>query len=763
MSGNFMHSAAPYLVSIVTENLLGFKIDCPTKLVDIHLRKLVIVDRGQHAKLHCESEKQPGTFGVIVLKIPVEGGYSGGKINVEHEGHRQSFQFERDNDRYFSCVAFFEDCYNELEAISDGWMLAMVFHLIWKDAVEIDSAPLEFPAFIKAFNEINEELVLWSSPSSYSKNPVKVEATEGFESDTNEIACHFETPSQSENFSFSAPNNISNDSERIDDTTLPQSDNCNLQANNLIKAEEEERFLFFPLQEKYDNGLSFAQLRGRDRLMSHVFRSISYLDVHLAVVSQLADDNLHHCIDWEQTTDWSERVFQINEWIRSDESLPLSKQLQLDARTQLVGNIDHITCVASEPNVEVNKKMYFHSVLIIQPRIQSIRHACRYQLDAVLDYMEQKLPRILEVPNDSFSRDGLVFTLKHVISFSVKEPLLVWMDPCPSPTTNQRTSRLLELCVELKAKQEGLDLLESMGTAVPLHSTNTEPLPSGIPNLFIEGIRDERVAKAIVDFESRVSGWNTCGDLIMELITPLHIFRRLVYFSYLGLYFFESARMVADRISGIITKLHQTNMLSDCYISSFFYLIVTMERDPTTADQERIESFVILFRRLEVYRQCLLIIDFQTNHFHFYLMLKAIPSCQQLFRQLYEIVTTGDLHSCSSMWNLTAPLFKIFVEFDDPNILQMLTDKITLPPTQFYYHQTSWTTLPSPLNWEKVQSALYWMLESHSCWKLNFYLKSTRQRMKMWNFKPTTESFAIIPHCNHRWLRIFTSYCEWRR
>jgi hypothetical protein len=60
MSGNFMHSAAPYLVSIVTENLLGFKIDGPTKMVDIHLRKLVIVDRGQHAKLHCESEKQPG-------------------------------------------------------------------------------------------------------------------------------------------------------------------------------------------------------------------------------------------------------------------------------------------------------------------------------------------------------------------------------------------------------------------------------------------------------------------------------------------------------------------------------------------------------------------------------------------------------------------------------------------------------------------------------------------------------------------------------
>lgn len=263
---------------------------------------------------------------------------------------------------------------------------------------------------------------------------------------------------------------------------------------------EEECLLFFPLQEKYDNGLSFAQLRGRDRLMSHIFQSISYLDVHLAVISQLTDVSLDHCVDWELTTNWAERNFRIIEWIRSDESLPLSKQLELDARAQLVGNIDdRITCVTNGPNVEANQKISYHSVLIIQPRFQSIHHACRYQLDSVLDYMEQ-----MGVPTDVDSRQKLVFTLNHVISFSMKEPLLVWMDPCPA--TSQRTSRLLELCLKLKAKQEGLNLLESMGTAVPLHSTKTECPPSGIPNFFLEGIRDERVAMAIAGFESRVGG-----------------------------------------------------------------------------------------------------------------------------------------------------------------------------------------------------------------------------------------------------------------
>ena len=165
--------------------------------------------------MHCFVLLCTGTFGVIVLTIPVEGGYSGGKINVEHEGHMHSFQFEHDSDRHSSCVAFFEDCYNELETISDGWMLAMVFHLIWKDALEVDTAPLEFPAFIKAFNEINEELVLWSSPSSYTRKLIEVEAKEDLTSDINEMSCRFETPSLSRNLNFSTPNNISNSDSGI--------------------------------------------------------------------------------------------------------------------------------------------------------------------------------------------------------------------------------------------------------------------------------------------------------------------------------------------------------------------------------------------------------------------------------------------------------------------------------------------------------------------------------------------------------------------
>ena len=44
-----------------------------------------------------------------------------------------------------------------------GWMLAMVFNLVWLDACKAISSPLEFPAFLRARNELNETLFSWAS------------------------------------------------------------------------------------------------------------------------------------------------------------------------------------------------------------------------------------------------------------------------------------------------------------------------------------------------------------------------------------------------------------------------------------------------------------------------------------------------------------------------------------------------------------------------------------------------------------------------
>ena len=105
----------------------------------------------------------------MVLTIPVEGGYKGGHINIEHEGQSSNFQFERDNDRLFSVVAFRADCGHHLEPVTDGWMMAIVFHLVWKEVAKVADSPLDFPIFLKAFDIVKEEMAHWY-PSS---RPVK--------------------------------------------------------------------------------------------------------------------------------------------------------------------------------------------------------------------------------------------------------------------------------------------------------------------------------------------------------------------------------------------------------------------------------------------------------------------------------------------------------------------------------------------------------------------------------------------------------------
>ena len=117
----------------------------------------------------------------MVLTIPVEDGYKGGCINIEHEGKSKSFQFEKDSDRLFSIVAFRVDCAHNLEPVSDGWMVSIVFHLVWKDVAKVADSSLDFPVFLKAFDIVKDEMARWlknGSPTiSESINHMEIDTT----------------------------------------------------------------------------------------------------------------------------------------------------------------------------------------------------------------------------------------------------------------------------------------------------------------------------------------------------------------------------------------------------------------------------------------------------------------------------------------------------------------------------------------------------------------------------------------------------------
>ena len=207
--------------------------------------------------------------------------------------------------------------------------------------------------------------------------------------------------------------------------------------------------------------MSSEILLGPDRFIAHLFQSINYLDVHLALVSQVVGPDKNYD---DISSDSMERNIQISKWIDSSCSLPMSKLLRLNA-SQLIGNFSRIQNVAAGQDEQ--SVIFYHSSLIIQPRYQSVFHACRFQFSAVLDYLELHQSRIKEAnitdprPNGC-EQEQLALTFKYVIAFCRQEPLIAWMDP-GSSETNDRSARLLKLCVELEAKQEGIELLALLG------------------------------------------------------------------------------------------------------------------------------------------------------------------------------------------------------------------------------------------------------------------------------------------------------------
>ena len=252
----------------------------------------------------------------------------------------------------------------------------------------------------------------------------------------------------------------------------------------------------------------FALLSKPDRLVCELLESIKFLDVHLAVVAHcVADINQEVAASSKQ----EEEYFWIEEWqFCSNIGIPHATRFQIDKKQVIVGMEKLLT---KGKNDEGTNSIVYHWGLVIQPRRQSVHLGFEHNVDAVLD----QLRRLAKNPSD---RDILISTLGQVIGFCRQDPSRVWNDP----PENNRAKQLMELCTQLGAKQEGLDLLDALGDEFQLDSQQI----GDEPELSYEGIRDSQVAQAIAYFQSCVSGKNLLVfKLLIILLIILLLFRRL--------------------------------------------------------------------------------------------------------------------------------------------------------------------------------------------------------------------------------------------
>ena len=183
----FCSSITPALVKLAMTKL-GLPTNDATA-VEAHLCKMLLYEPGGHFKKHCrDTEKDAGTnyffqlfilvnittilnskiknkgiFGTMVLQIPVRGGHQGGSLLVEHNGKIKKFPFDVQSEKKFFLAAFYADCERELEPVTKGWRVTLLFDLVWKHQMPAVNVPIILPVLLDVLNEIKESLRPWTT------------------------------------------------------------------------------------------------------------------------------------------------------------------------------------------------------------------------------------------------------------------------------------------------------------------------------------------------------------------------------------------------------------------------------------------------------------------------------------------------------------------------------------------------------------------------------------------------------------------------
>ncbi len=275
--------------------------------------------------------------------------------------------------------------------------------------------------------------------------------------------------------------------------------------------DDSDAIFVIPLRNKFEkSNLSFMALTETDFLISQMFQSISFIDVHLAIVVQCIDPDKNHP---PSQVDDENRKLWIKKWIEGKRSIPQFREVGLDMPNQLIGKFHSI--VTNERNCYRESRKghsaFYHAALIIQPRQRSVYYGCLCNFDNVLNHLAWLADSTIEESPcfQKSSREHLISTLGQILAFCRQEPYHVWGDP--TVDFGVRARRLMELCTRLEAKEESLDLLDIIGAVFKLRPGQkkiTFDWDDDESDEFYEGVRDAKVAQAIANLQSQVTGNN---------------------------------------------------------------------------------------------------------------------------------------------------------------------------------------------------------------------------------------------------------------
>jgi hypothetical protein len=328
-----------------------------------------------------------GSFGTLILQLPVEGGHEGGRFKVQYRGKEQVFDNHQDSDRCFYASSFYGNCQHSMEPITKGSKLTLVFDLVWANAEK--KIPQDFPVFLTALKNIKGSLPTWirnRKGDNQNKNPTngtlpnEADASFAFEAlaVTNSSDNHSNEKPDSNSLRLEAEENAS-EIVSTEGATSKLSEDCNDNHHNQTQQQTpldvsiqdgvctmgvnacnenqdedqdenqdeedcmeeyevgtfEENVLYFVLEGNYvEDDFTFLRLKGKDRELAQLLQCCGFLDTHLAVVTKTVSTTRgeydpyysrkrHHYCDHEKT----KSATKISRWI---DSKNISKKLIMD-------------------------------------------------------------------------------------------------------------------------------------------------------------------------------------------------------------------------------------------------------------------------------------------------------------------------------------------------------------------------------------------------------------------------------------------------
>ncbi|CAM6088083.1 unnamed protein product [Calypogeia fissa] len=444
--------------------------------LEAHLYKLLLYEEGGHFTFHRDTEKKKGMFATLILQLPTEEGYTGGKLAVKHQKSMKTFE-----EKVFDChmvsalgfcyTVFFADCLHELQKIESGTRLCLVFNLVKRDS-SLD--PVHRGLIRGKVQKVEEALKPWLQ-----------EAIEG------------------RPHTFGAK-------------------------------------IAIPLQHKYtEENLSFGCLKGDDSIMANVLKECrdqnreKWLELYLCLVTKhqsgkprrpayksrrsyydsCDSDEDYHMEDTEET-------IKFKKWIGEDDK-PLSKileDLDVDLETEVVigkgmGPFD------SKPNDTEYEaylgnsgprlEYWYHTAMLVAwPKSLSISVACEASFSGAMEFLENKV---------EISREQV----HQVVCFCENNSEQVWGVEKNS-ANDSVTPRLLRLCVRANTLGDVLQILHVLA----VDHTDSED------RKFKIGVRNFEVANAIASAVEKF-GWEVVSEGVTFLTRncALNQSERLAHFA----------------------------------------------------------------------------------------------------------------------------------------------------------------------------------------------------------------------------------------